>query len=69
MAAERRIVSPAAIGHALCVSASTDPRRTCRKTIVLDGARYRCGRETYDGQHDGIHDAFAVHSDLGEVRW
>lgn len=55
---------------------SRDPRRTCSSTIVLDGKRYRCGRETFGpdvarglGHHDGIHDAFVVHGDGGAVRW
>jgi hypothetical protein len=55
---------------------STDPRVTCRATITLDGTTYRCGRVTVGpdaqrglGYHEGIHDAFCEHHDLGAVRW
>lgn len=65
----RRIVtqlSPASIPVA-----AKDPRLCCTRTIKLDGKLYRCRREVriFDKQHDGIHDAFAVHGDGGQVRW
>lgn len=44
--------------------AQVDARR-CKRTIKLDGKTYRCGREHVEG----IHDAFAEHSDGGAVRW
>lgn len=73
---ERRILPRDVIGPAMRATPSKDPHRTCRATIRLDGTRYRCGRETSGidsdrglGVHEGIHDAFAVHGDLGTVRW
>lgn len=65
----RRILeqSPPSTTH----QAARDPKRACRRTIMLDGVRYRCAREvrTVDREHDGIHDAFVRHSDAGLVRW
>lgn len=43
---------------------TTDPK--CDATIVLDGTTYQCHRPLHI---DGIHDAFADHSDGGAVRW
>jgi len=68
---EPRIIPRDQVTGALVRPRATDPRRTCRATIDLDGRTYRCGRETRstDRLHDGIHDAYAEHGDGGAVRW
>lgn len=43
---------------------------SCRRTIRLDGTVYYCNRKVrFDGEHDGIHDAFREHGDGGAIRW
>lgn len=65
-----RIIPRDLITGALVRPRAADPRHTCTRTITLDGRTYRCGRETRrnDGEHDGIHDAYAEHRG-GSVRW
>lgn len=65
----RRIVTE--ISPGMRHKQSTTARRTCRASIKLDGLKYGCGRalSIVDGAHGGVHDAFAVHHDGGEVRW
>lgn len=72
---EPRIIPREQLGPAVRVARATNPRSTCRHTIVLGGTTYRCGRETIGidadrglGHHAGIHDAFAEHGG-GAVRW
>lgn len=64
---ERRIVTE--VSPVIVPVAAKDREHSCRATIRLDAKRYRCGREIISGFHEGIHDAFAVHSDGGMVRW
>ena len=61
----RRIIPRGALGAAMHCDRSPSAKQQCRATIDLDATTYRCGR----AEHSGIHDAFAVHSDEGEVRW
>lgn len=76
MAIPRRIIPRDELrGSAIEVTRSADPadpRRTCLRTVTLDGCDYACLREvrSFDLQHDGIHDAFCEHpGDQGAVRW
>ena len=65
MNARPRIIDRTSMPPLLRHERAPHPRKQCRATIELDNAVYRCGREHVDG----IHDAFADHTDEGAVRW